>query len=248
MPTIHGAPEGYDALLLIRRAAEHGGPLLHVSRDDARMSRLADLLNFFAPDLEIFRFPAWDCLPYDRVSPNQTVISERIATLTRLLEPAATPRLVLTTVNAAIQRVPPRSAFADKTLAVATGALLPPEKLASFLAANGYGRTDTVMEPGEYAIRGGIFDIFPSGESDPLRLDFFGDTVESIRRFDAATQRSVEDVAGFALRPVSEAPLDKATIARFRPGWRELFGQPAPADPIYDSISDGPRYQGMEHW
>jgi transcription-repair coupling factor (superfamily II helicase) len=248
MPTIHGAPEGYDALLLIRRAAEHGGPLLHVSRDDTRMSRLGDLLQFFAPELEILRFPAWDCLPYDRVSPNAAVISERIATLTRLLEPSTTARLVLTTVNAAIQRVPPRAAFANKTLSVATGATLAPEKLAAFLAANGYGRTDTVMEPGEYAVRGGIFDIFPSGESDPLRLDFFGDTLESIRRFDAANQRSVEDVAAFALRPVGEAPLDKATIARFRTGWRELFGQPAAADPIYDAISDGRRYPGMEHW
>jgi transcription-repair coupling factor (superfamily II helicase) len=248
MPTIFGAPEGFDALLLLKRAREHNGPLLHIARDDTRLSRLTDLLAFFAPGLEVLRFPAWDCLPYDRVSPNAATVSERIATLTRLLEPAQAPRLVLTTVNAAVQRVPPRGVFAGKSLSVRAGGTQRPEKLAAFLQANGYGRTDTVMEPGEYAIRGGIFDVFPSGESDPLRLDFFGDTVESIRRFDATTQRSVEDVAAFLVRPVSETPLDKENIARFRTAWRELFGQAAASDPIYHAVSEGRRYPGMEHF
>jgi transcription-repair coupling factor (superfamily II helicase) len=246
--TIYGAPEGFDALLLQRRACEHDGPLLHVSRDDARFARLADMLAFFAPGLEVVRFPAWDCLPYDRVSPNAAVVSERIAALARLLEKRTAPLLVLTTVNALVQRVPPRSVFAGKSLSVATGGVLAPEKLAAFLQANGYGRTDTVMEPGEFAIRGGIFDVFPSGESDPLRLDFFGDTVESIRRFDAASQRSTADVPRFSLRPVSEVPLDKESIARFRTGWRKQFGQGAAGDPIYEAVSDGRRAPGMEHW
>ncbi|HTZ71795.1 MAG TPA: transcription-repair coupling factor [Acetobacteraceae bacterium] len=248
MPTIHGAPEGFDALLLARRAQEHGGPLLHIARDDAAMARLADLLAFFAPTLTVLRFPAWDCLPYDRVSPNAATISERIATLTRLLEPPGGPLLVLSTMAASVQRVPPRATFAGKSLAVRTGDDVPVKKLTAFLTSNGYGRTDTVMEPGEYAVRGGIFDIFPSGESDPLRLDFFGDTVESIRRFDATTQRSVEDVAAFALRPVSETPLDKESVSRFRTAWRDLFGQAAASDPMYEAISEGRRYPGMEHF
>jgi transcription-repair coupling factor (superfamily II helicase) len=246
--TIYGAPEGFDALLLIRRAEEHKGALLHVARDDGRMARMAEMLAFFMPSLEVLRFPAWDCLPYDRVSPNPATVSERIATLARLLEPATGPRLVLTTVNALVQRVPPRTVFAGKTLSVKTGGSVKPEALAAFLQANGYNRTDTVMEPGEYAMRGGIFDVFPSGEADPLRLDFFGDTVESIRRFNAASQRSTEDAAGFALRPVSEVPLDADSVARFRTGWRELFGQAAANDEIYKAISEGRRFPGMEHW
>jgi transcription-repair coupling factor (superfamily II helicase) len=252
MPTIYGAPEGQDALLLIRRTQEHTGPLLHICRDGNRLARLADLLSWFAPNLEVLRFPAWDCLPYDRASPNAATVADRIATLARLLEPApgpgVSPRIVLTTVHAALQRVPPRAAFAGHTLSVATGGTLQPERLTEFLSANGYNRTDTVMEPGEFAMRGGIFDVFPSGEPEPLRLDFFGDTVESIRRFDPATQRSVEDVRAFSLRPVSETPLDHASISRFRTAWRELFGQGAAADPIYQAISDGRRYPGMEHW
>ena len=246
--TIFGAPEGFDALLIARRAAEHQGMLLHVARDEARMTRLADLLAFFAPELEVLRFPAWDCLPYDRVSPNPTVVSERIATLARLSEADAKRCIVLTTVNAAVQRVPPPWMFDGASLSLAPGSTIQPEKLIAFLEAHGYGRADTVMEPGEYAARGGIIDIFASGETDPIRLDLFGDTIESVRRFDPATQRSTEAATRFSLRPVSEVPLDAESVARFRTGWRDLFGQDAAKDPIYQGISEGRRAPGMEHW
>ncbi len=245
---VWGAPEGWDAVLLGRRAAEHGGALLHIARDDARLSRLAELLAFFAPGAEVLRFPAWDCLPYDRVSPAPEIVAERIATLARMLEPPGGPRLVLTTVNAAMQRVPPRHVFQGASRVLAVNATVKPEELSRFLEANGYGRASTVMEHGEYAVRGGIFDIFPAGRSDPVRIDFFGDTIESIRAFDPATQRSAEAVTSLAIRPVSEVSLDRAAIARFRSGWRELFGPGAAEDPIYQSVSEGRRHPGMEHW
>ena len=245
---VWGAPEGWDAFLLARRRAEFAGPVLHVTRDDARMARLAEALGFFAPEIEVLRFPAWDCLPYDRVSPNPALVSERIATLARLLEPAGKPRIVLTTVNALVQRVPPRAVFANASLELKAGGGVQPEMLARFLDANGYGRAGTVMEPGEYAMRGGIVDIFPAGEPDPIRLDMFGDTIETIRSFDPSTQRSADGRGKIILRPVSEVPLDKESIARFRSGWREQFGQEAAQDPIYLSISDGRRHPGMEHW
>jgi transcription-repair coupling factor (superfamily II helicase) len=175
-------------------------------------------------------------------------VAERIATLTRLMEAPKGPRIVLTTVNALVQRVPPRSAFADASLELRTNGAVQPEKLARFLEANGYGRAGTVMEPGEYAMRGGIIDVFPAGETDPVRLDLFGDTIESIRAFDPGTQRSGERRQRLTLRPVSEVPLDQDAISRFRSEWRELFGQPAAEDPIYLSISEGRRHPGMEHW
>ena len=180
---VWGAPEGWDAFLLARRRAEFAGPVLHVTRDDARMARLTEALAFFAPEIEVLRFPAWDCLPYDRVSPNPALVSERIATLARLLETSKRPRIVLTTVNALVQRVPPSAVFANASLELKTGGDVKPERLAQFLEANGYGRAGTVMEPGEYAMRGGIVDIFPAGEADPIRLDMFGDTIETIKTF-----------------------------------------------------------------
>ena len=106
-----------------------------------------------------------------------------------------------------------------------------PEKLAEFLEANGYGRAGTVMEPGEYAMRGGIIDIFPSGEAEPVRLDLFGDTIESIRVFDAVRSAAPASGSSLSLRPVSEVPLGKESIARFRTGWRDLFGQEAAQGP-----------------
>src|ERR1700729_3325291 len=213
---VYGAPEGWDAVLLARRGAEHAGPLLHVTRDDARMARLAEALAFFAPEAEVLRFPAWDCLPYDRVSPNPALVSERIATLARLLEKPTGPRIVLTTVNALVQRVPPRAAFGGASLELRTNGTVQPEKLARFLEASGYGRAGTVMEPGEYAMRGGIIDVFPAGESDPVRLHPFGDPIEAIRIFDPASQRSAGTRKSLSLRPVSEVPLGKESIARFR--------------------------------
>ncbi len=246
--TVYGAPEGWDAFLLARRRAEFAGPVLHVTRDDARMARLAEALAFVVPEAEILRFPAWDCLPYDRVSPNPALVSERIATLGRLLERAEHTRIVLTTVNALVQLVPPPASFAGARMELQVNGDIDPDRLARFLDANGYGRAGTVMEPGEYALRGGIIDIFPAGEAEPIRLDLFGDTIESIRAFDPATQRSEGKRDRIILRSVSEVPLDRDSIGRFRTAWRELFGPPAAGDPIYDSISAGRRHPGMEHW
>ena len=246
--TVHGAPEGFDALLLARRRAETAQPVLHVCRDDARMARMADALGFFAPEVEVLRFPAWDCLPYDRVSPNPEIVSERVAALTRLLEPASRPRIVLTTVNALVQKVPPREAFRGSTLSLKRGGRIEPERLTAFLEANGYGRTGTVMEPGEYAVRGGIIDLFPAGEPDPIRIDLFGDEIEGMRRFDTGTQRSGEKVESLVLRPVGEVFLDPDSIHRFRTAYVDLFGAAATEDPLYVSVSAGRRHPGMEHW
>jgi transcription-repair coupling factor (superfamily II helicase) len=248
MIRVYGAPEGFDALLLARRRAEFAGPVVHAARDDARMARLAEALAFFMPEAEVLRFPAWDCLPYDRVSPNPVLVAERVSTLARLLEQPAKPRIVLTTVNALVQRVPPRASFAGASFVLAAEKTVAPEALAAFQESHGYTRAGTVMEAGEYSLRGGIVDIFPAGQADPVRLDLFGDTIESIRRFDTATQRSGAKVKQLVLRPVSEVPLGKDAISRFRTEWRDLFGPGAADDPIYQSVSDGRRHAGIEHF
>jgi transcription-repair coupling factor (superfamily II helicase) len=246
--TVFGAPEGQDARLIAERARETGGAVLHVARDDARMARVAEALGFFAPGLEVLRFPAWDCLPYDRVSPHPAIVAERMATLARLAEVPKGPLVVLTTVNALVQRVVPRHVFAGASMRLAKGGSVRPEELARKLEAHGYVRAGTVMEPGDYALRGGIVDLFPAGDEEPVRLDLFGDEIETMRRFDPETQRSGEAVAAIVLRPVSEVPLDKESISRFRGGWRGHAGAQAASDPIYLSLSEGRRHPGMEHF
>jgi len=216
------------------------------------MATVSEALAFFAPGLNALAVPAWDCLPYDRVSPNSEVVSRRIDALTELASGPgrSTPgmgRVVLTTVNAVLQRVPPRSLFAGASFAAGVGKPLATGDLLAFLARNGYRRADTVREPGEYALRGGIVDLFPPGTTLPLRLDLFGDVLEAIRAFDPMTQISAERIGHFALKPVSEVLLDDDAIARFRTGYRELFGAVAD-DPLYEAVSAGQRYAGLEHW
>jgi transcription-repair coupling factor (superfamily II helicase) len=249
--TIHGAPEGHDAFVLGGLAAGHTPEILHVCHDDGRMARLAAAIRFFWPALDILTFPAWDCLPYDRVSPNAEIVSRRVGTLTRLADADGETghrRIVLTTVNALVQRIPPRKLFRGRALSIAVGERIPLDRLVAFLGENGYARTETVREAGEFAVRGGIVDVFPSGEPNPLRLDFFGDTLDGVRSFDALTQRSTGTLAGFALKPMSEVLLDEQAIHRFRTRYREQFGTVADDDPLYDSVSSGRRYIGMEHW
>ena len=247
---LFGAPEGHDAATIGTLLTETGAPAwLHVCRDDARMTRFAAALGFFHPSLNVLSFPAWDCLPYDRVSPNADLVSRRIDVLTRLAaERERQPFVLLTTVNAVMQRVPPRRLFDGRVLKLGAGGRIPLDRLQGFFRNNGYIRTDTVREPGEYAVRGGIVDLWPSGAVTPIRLDFFGDTLESLRGFDPLTQRSTGTLDGFMLRPVSEVLLDDAAIQRFRSRYREAFGAVGTDDPLYELVSAGRRQAGMEHW
>ena len=245
-----GVPEGLDARVIadLVQGSRQGAAVLHVARDDTRLARLAEGIAFFAPDLEVLRFPAWDCLPYDRVSPISEITSERVDTLSRLARRKADgPLVVLTTINAALQRVPPRAVLVDAAYSAVPGDTIDLDVLTSFLARNGYQRTSTVREPGEFAVRGGIVDIFPPGHEQPIRLDLFGDALEGIRTFDPGTQRTSGTLDRLVLAPVSEVMLDPDSIAHFRAGYREQFGAVA-EDPLYMAISEARKQIGMEHW
>ncbi len=249
---ISGAPEGFDALVLSELGSSGAfGDILHVCLDDARMARMAEALAFFAPQAEVLRMPAWDCLPYDRLSPNSEIAGRRIDTLTRLARGRGTDgarRVVLTTVSALLQRVPEPATYREACFSAALGESIDRDALTDFLLRNGYGRAETVMEPGEYAVRGGLIDVFPPGLDEPVRLDLFGDVLERIRTFDPLTQRSAGALESFEFKPVSEVLLNDASIARFRANYRELFGAASGEDPLYEDVSAGRRHVGMEHW
>ena len=250
--TIAGLPEGADSLVLAELARTTGGQdILHVARDGQRLERLQDGLRFFAPEREVLVFPAWDCLPYDRLSPHPDIVAERLTSLAKLAtakKPGAPGRIILASVGAVLQKVPPRSLYADAATVLRKGQTVDVTWLAKFLGENGYGRAETVMEPGEFAIRGGLVDLFPPGTVEPLRLDLFGDSLEEIRSFDAMSQRSTGTRDEVVLLPVSEVPLTPDGISRFRSGYRELFGSVAGDDVLYEAVSAGQRHVGMEHW
>lgn len=255
LSVIYGAPEGQDARILAERARAimpQDKVLLHIALDDARVAVLEELLGFFAPDVKVISFPAWDCLPYDRVSPNHEISAKRVSALTKMMvweaESQRYPRIILTTVNAAIQRVMPKAALENASLSALVGGRLDLEHMQQYLISNGYVKTETVREAGEYATRGSIVDIFPSGEENPVRIDLFGDEVETIKTFDPLTQRSLDKIKNFNLQPATEFLLDEDSIARFRSGYREAFGVVQAGDPLYEAVSEGRRYNGMDHW
>ncbi|HEY7765094.1 MAG TPA: transcription-repair coupling factor, partial [Aestuariivirgaceae bacterium] len=244
-------PEGYGALVLADLARQALPKLiLHVARDDQQLSTLKETVGFFAPDIKLLPVPAWDCLPYDRVGPVAEVVAERLATLTELALAARPqePTIVLTTVNGILQRVPPQRAMAEAQLKLAPGNVIATDRITQFLSANGFSRTGTVVDPGDFALRGGIIDLFPPGVSEPLRLDFFGDMLETIRSFDPQSQRTTGQLNSLILKPASEVLLNKQNIARFRIRYAAQFGGVDLDDPLYEAVTSSRRYQGMEHW
>jgi transcription-repair coupling factor (superfamily II helicase) len=246
--TLAGVPGGFMPWLAADLARASKGRAVFIAPDEAAMRALADAAHYFAPELEVLTFPAWDCLPYDRSSPSLRATSERLATLHALQRAMAKPQLLVTTVNAATQRTLTPFRVRQLVARLAPGERIDRDRLAALLQANGYGRTETVRDPGEFAVRGGLVDLFPAGEEQALRLDFFGDEIESVRRFDPATQRSIDRVEGFTLLPASETLLDEASVRRFRSAYRELFGAAATGDPLYQAVSDGRRIAGVDHW
>jgi len=218
--TLSGVPTGFLPSLLADLARACGSGAVYIAPDEAAMRSVASTAPFFAPELEIVQIPAWDCLPYDRASPTLRVMSERLAALHQLQTPAKKPRLILTTVNAATQRTLTRFRIRQLVARLEPGARIGLDKLANLLASNGYVRVNTVNDAGEFAIRGGLVDLFPSGSQSGLRLDFFGDEIESVRTFDPADQRTTGRVPGFTLLPASEALLDEDSIKRFRTRYR----------------------------
>ncbi len=247
--TLARVADGFAPLLAADAARGAAGRLVWIAADDAAAQALADSAAFFAPELEVIRFPAWDCLPYDRAGPSLRVSSERMAALARLQAPrGTTPQLVVTTANAITQRTLTPFRVRQLTARLAPGGRMDRDKLAALLAANGYARVDTVADHGEYAVRGGILDLFPAGEDEGYRLDFFGDEIESLRRFNPADQRTTGRAEELLLLPAAETLLDEDSIKRFRTGYRELFGATATGDPLYQSISEGRRQSGMDHW
>ncbi|SLN38282.1 Transcription-repair-coupling factor [Falsiruegeria litorea R37] len=246
--TVGGAPEGFDAQLILNEVARSSGPVLHVARDDKRMEATRAALSFFAPDMPVFVFPGWDCLPYDRVSPNADISAARMATLAALVHQMPERFVLLTTLNAATQRVPAREVLREAAFTARVNYQVDEEALRNFLVRMGFSQSPTVMEPGDYAIRGGIIDIFPPGEGGPVRLDLFGDVLDGARRFDPVSQRTTEKLEIIELAPVSEVILDDAAITRFRQNYRIEFGAAGTDDPLYEAVSAGRKHQGIEHW
>ncbi len=246
---LSGAPEGFDARLVLAELEQSQGPVLFIARDERRLAAMQAALAFFAPLTRVVTLPGWDCLPFDRMSPAAEVSAARMATLAALATGALSGSFVLlTTLAAATQRLPAQETLRDSAFFAEVGGRIDSDALRAWLLRMGFTQSPTVTEPGDFAIRGGIIDIFSPGQAGPVRLDLFGDILDGARRFDPATQRTTEKLARVELAPVSEVQLDEAAIARFRKAYRGEFGTAGSDDPLYEAVSAGRKHQGLEHW
>jgi len=246
-------PFALSALLneTAKASGKDGGRfLLFIARDGQALPNIAQMLHFIAPDFPVAEFPAWDCLPYDRVSPGQEISAERLSALAKILHLRESGRkaIILTSANAILQKLPPRNFIAKELFTARAGQKCDREKLIAHLEERGFDRVSTVRDIGEYAVRGSIVDIFSPGEETPLRLDFFGDVLDSLRGFDAGSQRSLGAKSAFTMQPMREITLAAETISRFRSGYIHAFGAAQSNDALYQAISAGRRFAGMEHW
>lgn len=249
LPVLSGVPEGYEAFVL-KDFTKNNKAHLHICSNEVNRRRIEEILRVVAPDIEILSYPAWDTVPYDRAAPQSDITGQRIETLNRLITRLPDEKksaIVLTSVGAVLQRTPPPSFFENSVMSVTVGQTVSFEKLLNFLNSNGYIRTDTVMQTGEYAVRGGLIDLFPAGFERPVRIDFFGDEVDTIKFFDCVTQRSGGQIKNISVKPVHEFLLNEETITKFRTNYRTLFGVGA-GDSFYEAVSDGRYIQGIEHF
>ena len=250
-----GVPQGMQGVVLaqiIARQSEHSpdDPVaaVFVARDGARMQSFSRTLVQILPAHPVLSFPAWDCLPYDRVSPSAVTVTSRMATLAQLASGRTRGAIVVTTANALLQKILSPDVVAEMVFQAKPGQVLDSDRLVAWADANGYLRVPTVREAGEFAVRGGLIDLFPAGSRRPLRFDFFGSTLETIRSFDPQSQRTKSSLNEAFLVPVSEITLSQSTIRNFRRNYTSDFGGHTVDDPFYAAISAGQRYAGAEHW
>ena len=255
------APFGLDVLTLAKQLEDHqkdserkAVSALYIARDGPRMEAAAALHRFFYPRHQILTFPAWDCLPYDRTSPHPAILSTRLSTLAQLhtrqqnSNPPENPLVIYTSVAAAGQKLPPPDWLSGLAHHFTIGHRFDSTAFTSHLVESGYLRTATVREPGDYAVRGSILDIFPPGAEQPVRLDLFGDEIERIRTFDPADQLSRDQMDHFSLIPINEFTFSDPALERFRKGYRDLFGGATDHDSIFHAASERRRIPGLEHW
>ena len=239
---------GASAALAIAELACHAErPVLVLAEDARHADQLEAEIRFFADDtLDVLHFVEWETLPWDSFSPHQDIISQRLSVLSKL--PGLSRGIVIASVQALLQRLPPLDYVAARSLSLARGQSLHRDTFIESLVAAGYYRAPQVTEHGEFAVRGSLIDVFPMGSAQPIRIDFFDDDIESLRRFSAATQLSGDVVESIKLLPAREIPLDAQDIKDFRERYRERFeGQPGRSR-VYRDVSDGIAHGGIEYY
>jgi transcription-repair coupling factor (superfamily II helicase) len=240
---LHGSSASYTLAELSKK----GKPIVYVCADTAHVQTLEKELSFFLDsEIPIYSFPDWECLPYDRVSPHPDIISQRLLALHKL--PQMQAGVLIIPITALMQRLTPASYITTHSFMLSTGDEFNTEQFRKQLSDAGYYSVDQVMSPGEFAVRGGIVDVFPSGMNSPFRLDLFDTTIETIRLFDTETQRSDEQLEEIRLLPAREFPLDDQSIQTFRQAFRATVDGDPKQSQVYREVTKGLAPTGSEFY
>jgi transcription-repair coupling factor (superfamily II helicase) len=244
-----GLLPGADALAVAAATRDHAGPVLVVTADTESANRLESELAFFlsaASDPEVLHFPDWETLAYDSFSPHDAIISQRLATLAAL--PELNRGVLVSPITTLLHRITPLPWLLGRTLALSKGDHFDRNQALKRFDAAGYRRVDTVLEHGEYAVRGALIDIFPMGSDHPFRIDLFDDEIESLRTFEPESQRSLGTLDAVRLLPAKEFPLDEAALRAFKDRWHLAFDVDARACPVYQDVTQGSAPAGIEYY
>ncbi|MCM5703193.1 transcription-repair coupling factor [Larsenimonas salina] len=234
------------ALALTQWSRETSDPIVVITPDTASAQRLESDLGFYGADLETALFPDWETLPYDSFSPHQDIVSARLKLLNRVQR--GFNGIVIVAINTLMQRLPPVDFVAIQAMTLATGDRLERERFRQSLHRAGYRAVETVFEPGEYAFRGALIDLYPVGGDHPVRIDLFDDDVDSLRTFDPDTQRTIDKIERLSLLPAHEYPLTEEGIARFREGFETRFDVDPRQCPVYVDALKGIAAPGLEQY
>ena len=226
-------------------AARHDGPVCVIAASAAEADKLEREMAFFGPR-NLRRFPDYETLPYEPISPPQDLLADRLVALNRLAR--GEPETLILEAGALLERLPPPEFIVSRSLSLAVGDRFDPTNMTKRLSEHGYLRVEQVAEPGEFAVRGAVFDVFPTGSAAPVRIDLFDDEIETLRTFDAQTQLSAGKTDKIEILPAREFPFDEAAIKFFRERFREHFPVEPGRCPVYRTISDAQLPAGIEYY
>ena len=243
---VSNLPDGADCLAAAE-LCDHFSKILIILRDDVRLSRFSQSLRIITNNIDIIEFPAWDCLPFDKNSPNQKLVGKRVRALSSLANPNSKKTIILSTIGSVIQKIPNQDFIKNSSKSIQSGQNISQRELINFFENNGYMRTNTVREDSEYSLRGSILDVYPPGEKHPVRIDFFGDVIDSLRVFDPISQLSLHNINFISFNAGNEIILTDHSVELFRRNHRELFNEEYDKS-LYNNISQKIRTNGIEHY
>ena len=236
--------EGY---FLAKLFLEKKTNIVFIAANEKKLLRLSDEISYFLGTSEIIQFHHWDCLPYDRVSPSANTVGSRIRALFDIIH-LTSPQIIITTPQSLIQKIIPKNILMERSLTLRVKQQIERDDLLAFLVSNGFNRSSIASEPGDFAVRGSIIDIFDIATHQGYRIDFFGKIIETIKYFDPITQITNKSIEKAELLPVSEVIFDTLFADNFKHNFKQIFSASAVNDPLCDSVSEKRKFQGIEHF